>query len=298
MKKLYLFIFITLFAISGFAALWQDFAKIEVKAIKVAGSVYMIAGTDDMAAFSSFSGGNIGVSVGEDGVVMVDAKMAPLGDKIKAALKEIGGDLPKYVINTHVHGDHVNGNSAFSSDGIVVAHTNVRKRLSDKPENIWPVITFDQSMSIHMNGEEIQAVHYPKGHTDGDAIIYFTGSNVVHMGDHFFNKIFPFVDLNSGGTVQGFITNTKKTLDEIQEDVKIIPGHGPLASKTDLQENYRMLQETVALVTDKMKAGTSLDDIKKEGLQEEWKSWSWFFISTEKWIETIHKSYLKDISKK
>ncbi len=295
MKKLYLFIFTILFAISGFAALWQDFTKIEVKATKVAGSVYMIAGTDDLAAFS---GGNIAVSVGEDGVLMVDSKMAPLSDKIKAAIKEIGGDLPKYVINTHVHGDHVGGNPAFSSDGTIVAHTNVRKRLSDKPENTWPVITFDQSMSIHMNGEEIQAIHYPEGHTDGDAIIYFTGSNVVHMGDHLFNKIFPFVDLNSGGTVQGFMANTKKTLDEIQEDVKIIPGHGPLASKTDLQENYRMLQETVALVTDKMKAGTSLDDIKKEGLQEEWKSWSWFFISTEKWIETIHKSYPKEMSKK
>jgi len=288
MKKLYLFIFITLFAISGFAALWQDFAKIEVKAIKVAGSVYMIAGTDDMAAFS---GGNIGVSVGEDGVIMVDSKFAPLGDKIKAAIKEIGGDLPKYVINTHVHDDHLNGNSVFSTDGTIIAHTNIRKRLADKPKNLWPVITFDQSLSIHMNGEEIKAIHYPKGHTDGDAIIYFTGSNVVHMGDHLFNKMFPYVDLNSGGTVQGFMANTKKTLEEISENVKIIAGHGPLASKADLQENYRMLEETVALVTQKMKDGKSLDEIKKEGLQEEWKSWSWNFITEEKWIEKIYTSH-------
>jgi len=295
MKKLYLFIFITLFAISGFAALWQDFAKIEVKAIKVAGSVYMIAGTDDMAAFS---GGNIGVSVGEDGVIMVDSKFAPLGDKIKAAIKEIGGDLPKYVINTHVHDDHLNGNSVFSADGTIIAHTNIRKRLADKPKNLWPVITFDQSLSIHMNGEEIKAIHYPKGHTDGDAIIYFTGSNVVHMGDHLFNKMFPYVDLNSGGTVQGFMANTKKTLEEISENVKIIAGHGPLASKADLQENYRMLEETVALVTQKMKDGKSLDEIKKEGLQEEWKSWSWNFITEEKWIEKIYTSHLeKEASK-
>ncbi len=295
MKKLYLFIFITLFAISGFAALWQDFAKIEVKAIKVAGSVYMIAGTDDMAAFS---GGNIGVSVGEDGVIMVDSKFAPLGDKIKAAIKEIGGDLPKYVINTHVHDDHLNGNSVFSTDGTIIAHTNIRKRLADKPKNLWPVITFDQSLSIHMNGEEIKAIHYPKGHTDGDAIIYFTGSNVVHMGDHLFNKMFPYVDLNSGGTVQGFMANIKKTLAEISENVKIIAGHGPLASKADLQENYRMLEETVALVTQKMKDGKSLDEIKKEGLQEEWKSWSWNFITEEKWIEKIYTSHLeKEASK-
>jgi len=295
MKKLYLFIFIILFAISAVAALWQDFTKIEIKPTKVAGSVYMIAGTDDMAAFS---GGNIAVSIGEDGVLMVDSKFAPLGSKIKTAIKEIGGDLPKYIINTHVHDDHINGNSAFRSDGTIIAHTNIRKRLTDKPKDLWPVITFDQSLSIHMNGEEIKAIHYPKGHTDGDAIIYFIGSNVVHMGDHLFNKMFPFVDLNSGGTVQGFMANTKKTLDEIQEDVKIIPGHGPLASKTDLQENYRMLQETVALVTEKMKAGKSLDDIKKEGLQEEWKSWSWSFITEGKWIETIYNSYSEKSSSK
>ena len=293
MKKLYLFIFIILFAISAVAALWQDFTKVEVKATKVAGSVYMIAGTDDMAAFS---GGNIGVSVGEDGVIMVDSKFAPLGDKIKAAIKEIGGDLPKYVINTHVHDDHLNGNSVFSADGTIIAHTNIRKRLADKPKNLWPVITFDQSLSIHMNGEEIKAIHYPKGHTDGDAIIYFTGSNVVHMGDHLFNKMFPFVDLDSGGTVQGFMANTKKILEEIPENVKLIAGHGPLASKADLQENYRMLQETVELVTQKMKAGTSLDDIKKEGLQEEWKSWSWNFITEERWIEKIYNSYLENSS--
>jgi len=295
MKKLYLFIFIILFAISGFAALWQDFTKIEVKATKVAGSVYMIAGADDMAAFS---GGNIAVSVGEDGVLMVDSKMAPLSDKIKAAIKEIGGDLPKYIINTHVHGDHVGGNPAFSSDGTIVAHTNVRKRLSDKPENTWPVITFDQSMSIHMNGEEIQAIHYPEGHTDGDAVIYFKGSNVLHIGDHWFNELLPYVDLGNGGTVQGYIANIKRTLDEVPDDIKIIPGHGALANKKDLRNFYRMLEETVSLVTKKMKSGKSLDDIKKEGLQEEWKSWSWSFISTERWIETIHKSYSKEMSKK
>lgn len=295
MKRLYLLIFIVLFAISAVSALLQDFAKIELKATKVAGTVYMIAGTNDAV---NFSGGNIAVSVGEDGVVMVDAKMAPLGDKIKAAIKEIGGDLPKYVINTHVHGDHVNGNSTFGSDGAIVAHTNVRKRLSDKPENIWPVITFDQSMSIHMNGEEIKAIHYPRGHTDGDAVIFFTNSNVVHMGDHLFNKMFPFVDLDNGGTVQGFMENITKILDEIPEDVKIIPGHGALANKADLKNFRGMLQETVALVTDKMKSGKSLDDIKKEGLQEEWKSWSWSFISIERWIEIIYNSYSKEMSQK
>lgn len=295
MKKLYLFIFIILSAISAVAALWQDFTKIEIKVTKVAGSVYMIAGTDDMAAFS---GGNIAVSVGEDGVLMVDSKMAPLGNQIRAAIHNLGGSSPKYVLNTHVHGDHTNGNSAFSREGTIVAHTNVRKRLSDKPENIWPVITFDQSMSIHMNGEEIQAIHYPEGHTDGDAVIHFKGSNVMHLGDHWFNKLLPYVDLDNGGTVQGYMANIKRILDEIPDDIKIIPGHGALANKEDLRNFHRMLQETVSLVTEKMKSGKSLDDIKKEGLQEEWKSWSWSFISTERWIETIYKSYSKKSSKK
>ncbi len=295
MKKIYLFVFITLFAISAVAALWQDFTKVEIKATKVAGSVYMIAGTDDMAVFS---GGNIAVSVGEDGALMVDSKMAPLGNQIRAAIHNLGGSSPKYILNTHVHGDHTNGNSAFSREGTIVAHTNVRKRLSDKPENIWPVITFDQSMSIHMNGEEIQAIHYPEGHTDGDAVIHFKGSNVMHLGDHWFNKLLPYVDLDNGGTVQGYMTNIKRTLDEVPDDIKIIPGHGALANKKDLRNFYRMLEETVSLVTKKMKSGKSLDDIKKEGLQEEWKSWSWSFISTERWIETIHKSYSKEMSKK
>jgi len=295
MKKLYLFIFIILFAISAVAALWQDFTKIEIKATKVAGSVYMIAGTDDMAAFS---GGNIAVSVGEDGALMVDSKMAPLGNQIRAAIHNLGGSSPKYILNTHVHGDHTNGNSAFSREGTIVAHTNVRKRLSDKPENIWPVITFDQSMSIHMNGEEIQATHYAEGHTDGDAVIHFKGSNVMHLGDHWFNELLPYVDLDNGGTVQGYMANIKRILDQIPDDIKLIPGHGDLANKEDLRNFHRMLQETVSLVTEKMKAGKSLDDIKKEGLQEEWKSWSWSFISTERWIETIHKSYSKEMSKK
>ncbi len=290
MKKLYLFIFAVLFVISAlFARVQQpDFSKIEIQTTKVAGSVYMLAGNDDAA---NFSGGNIGVSVGKDGVVMVDSKFAPLGDKIKAAIKQVGGNSPKYIINTHVHGDHTNGNSAFRAEGALVAHTNVRKRLADKPEEVWPVLTFDNSLSIHMNGEEIKAIHYPKGHTDGDAIIYFTGSNVVHLGDHFFNGMFPFVDLNSGGTVQGYIANIEKAVLELPADVKIIPGHGALATIDDLKNSLRMIKETVAVVTQKMAAGKTLADIKKEGLPAEWQSWSWVFITTDLWIETIYNSY-------
>jgi len=292
-RKLYAYIFLSLFAISaGFAVLQQDLSKVEVKATKVAGNVYMIAGTDEATAFS---GGNIGISVGKDGVIMVDSKFAPLAEKIRAAIREVGGDSPKYILNTHVHDDHVSGNAAFNADGTIIAHTNVRNRLvQGKPAELWPVITFDQSLSIHFNGEEIQVIHYPKGHTDGDAVVYFTGSNVVHMGDQFFSGIFPFVDLNRGGTVQGYIDNIKKILDRLQDDVKIIPGHGPVSTVADLRTNLRMLEETTAAVRAKMAAGESLEAIQKAGLPQEWQAWSWQFISTERWIETIYNSYAKN----
>ncbi len=290
MKKLYPLIFIVLLAVSTTLAVVQmDFSKVEIEATKIAGSVYMIAGTDDSAAFS---GGNIAVSVGEDGVLMVDAKYAQLGDKIKAAIRQIGGDAPKYIISTHEHGEHVSGNAAFSNTGAVFAHKNVRKRLlKSQPKEVWPVITFDNSLSFHMNGEEIQAIHYPTGHTDGDAIIFFKGSNVIHMGDHFFHKIFPFVDLDNGGTLQGYMANVKKVIDNAPADVKIIAGHGPVASLEDLKNFYKMMQETTTYITDKMKDGKSLETLTVEGLPEKYASLSWPFITTEKWIATIFNSF-------
>ena len=265
-----------------------DFSKIEVVAEKVAGTVYIIRGTDDEKAFS---GGNIAVSVGEDGVVMIDSKFGPLSEKILTAIKKIGGDHPKFILNTHVHGDHVGGNAKYHQHGSIIAHENVRKRMDKEPKEKWPVITFDQSLSIHFNGEQIKAKHFPKGHTDGDSIISFTGSNVIHMGDHLFNGMFPFVDLNSGGTVQGYMTNMKKVLDHISDEVFIIPGHGPVCNKKQLAVNYDMLEKTTNLITEKMKAGKSLEELKKEGLPEEWKNWSWAFITTEKWIETVYGSF-------
>ena len=161
----------------------------------------------------------------------------------------------------------------------------------EKPADTWPTITFDQTLSIHMNGEEIKAVHYPKGHTDGDGVIYFMGSNVVHMGDHFFNGMLPYIDLDSGGTVQGYVINVKAMYDSFPDDTKIVPGHGPLATKDDLKTSIRMLDETITLVTDKMHAGKNLAEIQADGLQEEWDSWSWSFIPTKRWIEIIYNSH-------
>ena len=266
----------------------QDFSKVEVKASPVAGKVYMLTG----------AGGNIGVSAGPDGLLIVDDQYAPLSDKIHAALKGISDGKLKFILNTHWHGDHTGGNETFGAEAPIFAQTNVRKRMAVEqnvfgekvpasPEKALPVVTFDDALSIHFNGEEIQAIHFPNGHTDGDSVIFFTGSNVVHMGDEFFNGMFPFVDTGSGGSVEGLTKNIGKILDRLPADVKVIPGHGPLASKDDLSRYHRMLVETSRFVRDQLAAGKTVEQIKAAGLPEEWKPWGNGFIKSELWIDTL-----------
>ena len=269
----------------------QDFSKVEIKASKVRGNIWMLNGT----------GGNIGVSVGPDGVLIVDDKFAPLAEKIRAALKEVGGGQLKFILNTHWHGDHTGANPVFGPEAPIIAHSNVRQRLATEQrrgERVtppldpkgWPVITFDDSVSVHFNGEEIRVLHFPHGHTDGDSVIFFTGSNVAHLGDDFFAGRFPFVDLDSGGDVEGLAENIAEVIDELPADAAIIPGHGPLSTLDDLKAYLGMLVETTNLVRDKMEAGKTLEQIKAEGLPEKWKDWGSGFISTERWLETIHQS--------
>jgi cyclase len=285
-----------LLLLTGAAAAQQDFSKVEIKASKVDGNIYMLQG----------SGGNIGVSVGSDGILIVDDQFAPLADKIKAALKTLGDGKLKFVLNTHWHGDHTGGNVVFGPDAPIIAHDNVRKRLATEqksevfkrttpasPKEALPVITFDQSLSVHFNGEEIRVIHFPHGHTDGDSIIFFTNSNVVHMGDDFFSGRFPFVDLESGGNVEGLTKNIGDVIQKLPTGVKLIPGHGPISTLDDLKQYHRMLLETTALVRQKMGAGKTIEQIKVEGLPEEWKPWGTGFIKTDQWIETIYRSFSK-----
>src|SRR5215468_7656871 len=200
----------------------QDFSKVEIKVTKVAGAVYMLEG----------SGGNIGVSVGEDGIVIVDDQFAPLAPKIKAALKSINDKPVKFVLNTHFHGDHAGGNEEFGREATIIAHENVRKRLQTgasvagrefkpSPREALPVVTFNDRATVHLNGEDIRAIHFPNGHTDGDSVIFFPQSNVVHMGDDFVTYGFPFVDVRSGGSVGGMIAGVEKVLSMISPDVKV-----------------------------------------------------------------------------
>ena len=277
----------------------NDFSKVEIKVTKVSGNVYMLEG----------SGGNIGVSVGADGILIVDDEFAPLADKIKAALKTLGDGKLKFILNTHWHGDHTGGNAVFGPEAPIIAQTNVRKRMSTEqksemfknttpasPKEALPVITFDQSLSVHFNGEEIRVIHFPQGHTDGDSIIFFTSSNVVHMGDDFFAGRFPFVDLESGGSVVGLAKNIGEVIPKIPAGAKLIPGHGPLSTIDDLKAYHRMLLATIDIVRQRIAAGKSLDDIKKEGLPDEWKPWAAGFVKTDLWLELVYRSLSKDKS--
>jgi glyoxylase-like metal-dependent hydrolase (beta-lactamase superfamily II) len=266
----------------------------QVKTTKVNGNVYMLQGR----------GGNVGAVVGMDGILIVDDDYKVMSEKLAAALKELGSASPKYILNTHWHADHTEGNQYFGKGSIIVAHVNVRKRLLDPPVIFGekmalypafalPVITYTESMSLHMNGEEVRAVHFPNGHTDGDTVVFFKNANVVHLGDDFFTGRFPFVDLDSGGSVQGLINNVAALIQQIPADAKLIPGHGPVSTLQDLKTYHQTLIETSNLVQAEMKKNRSLEDIKKAGLPEKYKDWGSGFIKTDFWVETIYKSYSK-----
>lgn len=271
----------------------MDLSKVQIKSTKISGNVYMLEG----------AGGNIGVSVGEDGILIVDDQFAPLADKIRASLKGLNQGKLRFILNTHWHSDHTGGNAALGAEATIIAHDNVRKRMSTEqrseffksttpasPKQALPVITFDQSLTVHFNGEEIRALHMPQGHTDGDSIIFFTRSNVVHLGDDFFSGSFPFVDLESGGSVEGLTKNIGELITKIPADAKLIPGHGPISTLDDLKTYHRMLVETTTIVRDKIAAGKTLAQIKSEGLPDEWKSWGNAFINTDMWLEILHRS--------
>jgi cyclase len=292
-KKHLLIFAVFIVGLGGLRTAAQDFSKVEIKVTKVAGNVYMLEG----------AGGNIGVSVGPDGILIVDDQFAPLADKIKAALKTLGDGKLKFVLNTHYHDDHTGGNVAFGPDAPIIAQTNVRKRLSEEqklkffnrttppsPKEALPVITFDNAVSVFFNGEEIKVIHFPHGHTDGDSVIFFTGSNVVHLGDDFFAGRFPFVDLEAGGDVEGVTKNVGDIISRLPANVKIIPGHGPLSDVEGLKAYHRMLVETTDIVRKRIAAGKTLEQIKAEGLPEEWKAWGSGFIKTDVWITLIYNS--------
>lgn len=266
----------------------QNFDKVQIKATKVAGTVHMFEG----------SGGNIGVSVGDDGIVIVDDQFAPLAPKIKEALKGISDKPIKFVLNTHFHGDHTGGNVEFGKEATIIAHDNVRLRLSQgstvlgneikpAPKEALPVITFNERSSVHVNGEEIRSLHVPHAHTDGDSIMFFQQAKVVHMGDVFVTYGFPFVDTKSGGSVSGMIAANEKILTMVSADTKIIPGHGPLSTPEDMRKFVDMLKETRALVAKAASEGKTTDQMKADKLLSKYEELGRGFIKTDGWIDTL-----------
>jgi cyclase len=277
----------------------KDYSKVEIKVTKVSGNIYMLEG----------DGGNIAASVGEDGIVIVDDQFAPLAEKIQAALKNLKiTDKPvRFVINTHFHGDHTGGNEPFANSGsTVIAQDNVRKRLESAgtsgnggalkfdykpaPKVALPVITFDHDVTVHLNGEDIRALHFPAGHTDGDAIIFFPKNDVVHMGDDFVRYGFPFIDVTSGGSVQGMIAAMEKVSAQLPPDVKVIPGHGALSNLDDVRAFTKMLKETSAVVQKAIDEHKTVDQMKQEKILAPWAKWSGEFLDADKFIETLYNS--------
>lgn len=249
-------------------------------------------------------GGNLGLIKGEQGLLLIDADYKEMSVPLKDELVKHGGvDKLSYLINTHWHGDHTQGNYALGHHAQIIAHDNVRARLlttqeiklfkmvsQPYPKHALPSITYETRMSLHINDEEVEVVHFPNGHTDGDSVVFFKNSNVVHMGDHFFSGFFPFVDVDHGGNVLNMAKNVKTVLAMLNDKTQIIPGHGPLSTKKDLQAFHDMLVGTSAEVNAMKEKGMSLDKIKAKGLSAKWKEWTDGFIPTDVWIGIVHSS--------
>lgn len=267
------------------------FDDVVIKTNKVTDNIYMLEG----------SGGNIGVFVGEDGVFMIDDQYAPLSDKIKAAIKALSDKEIKYLVNTHWHGDHAGGNENFGKGGAtIIAQENVRKRLSTDqhskafnrttpaaPKIAWPTITYEENMSLHINGQKIMLIHVHNAHTDGDTFVWFPDSNVLHMGDCFFKGRFPYIDIGSGGSVPGALRAIEAAMMITDADTQIIPGHGTMAAKSDLLSYYQMLSTMYDRVKKEMVAGKTVDEIKAAGLTKDYEGWGDGFINDERIIDII-----------
>jgi glyoxylase-like metal-dependent hydrolase (beta-lactamase superfamily II) len=276
------------------AAQERDFSKVEVKASRVAGNVYVLTG----------SGGNIGATVGDDGIALIDDQFAPLAPKIQAALKQLSPKPVRFVMNTHWHGDHTGGNAEFADTAAILAHENVRKRLLSGGKTPFiefppvtgkalPVVTFEQGVSLWWNGEEIRAIHPGRGHTDGDTVVWFVKSNVVHMGDDYFAGMFPFVDLSSGGGVRALIASLDSIIGQIPADARVIPGHGPVTGVEELKKYRGMLDGVVAAVRKNLAAGKTVEQMRKEKVLAPWEDWGKGFINADTFLAVVAEDLAK-----
>lgn len=268
-----------------------------IKTTRIAGSVSMLEGV----------GGNIGVSSGPDGIVIIDDQYAVMSDNIRKALQALGPQPLKFIVNTHWHGDHTGGNEGFGKAGaVIVAHDNVRKRMSTEqfikafglkvpasPAAALPVITFAEAVTFHLNGDEISVTHVEAGHTDGDSIVLFKKANVLHTGDLFTNGTYPFIDVSSGGSIDGVIANVGRLINSVDDNTKIIPGHGPLGDRQALIAYRDMLSTVRGRLKAAIQRGDSLAKIQSDKPTADLDAvWGKGFLKPEQFVAIVHASLL------
>ncbi|HVF65843.1 MAG TPA: MBL fold metallo-hydrolase [Casimicrobiaceae bacterium] len=291
-----------LLALFGIAAIafsqTQDFSKVEIKAEQLSATTYMLTG----------AGGNLGLSVGEDSAFLVDDQFAPLTSRIEAAVAKVSAKPIRFVVNTHWHFDHTGGNENFGKAGaIIVAHENVRRRMSTEqfieflnmkvkmePRAALPSVTFMRDVTFHQNGDEIHLFHVPNAHTDGDAIVHFRTSDVIHMGDVFFNRMYPFIDTSSGGTAEGVVAAVDRVLAIATDKTRVIPGHGPLASRSDLKAYRDMVATISSRVRDGARAGRSLEQVIASRPTADFDAvWGKGPLGPDRFVEMLYKNVPK-----
>ncbi|MEO3678013.1 MBL fold metallo-hydrolase [Rheinheimera sp. FR7-31] len=278
-------LFTTLALLLAVAPLHADrFKDVQVQDTKLTENLYMLTG----------AGGNMATVIAGEKVLLVDSQYAELADKIKAKLTELGaGSGVTTLVNTHLHGDHVGGNSQLAAGVDIIAHHNVLSRLAQDskfPRNGLPTITFKEQLKLNLGGQTIRLDYLPPSHTDGDIVVWFEEANVVHFGDLLFEGRFPFIDTNNGGSVKGYIENTRQLIGMLNEQTRVIPGHGQLTDKAGVQRSLDMMQATLAIVQGYKAAGMTEQQAVEKGLGEQWKSWHWNFITEERWIKTLYQA--------
>jgi glyoxylase-like metal-dependent hydrolase (beta-lactamase superfamily II) len=273
----------------------QDFSAVEIQTIPVADGLYMLLG----------SGGNIALSVGDDGAFIVDTQYAPLSDKIRAAIRAVGGDDVRFVFNTHFHGDHTGGNENFGKAGAtIMAQDNVQTRLSTEqistldgsttppaPAAAIPVVTYPERLTFHWNGNTVNFFHAPNAHTDGDSIVHYTNLNAFHMGDTFFNGGYPFIDVGAGGSLAGIVAAAREVLGRTNAATKIIPGHGNLATQADLRNYLEIMSTIEQRIQSLIDQGRSEDEVVAADPTSEWDAtWGTGFMNAETFTRLAYQS--------